>query len=277
MTGVKVGYIGVGNIGGPMALRMLDKGIDLTVCDRRHEALAPFVERGAGVAGSPKELADVCEIILSSMPSIDASQQVALGEQGVIHGSAVKVHVETSTIGSVVSQKITAGLRERGIGFVDAPVSGGPEGARAGTLAIMASGLEEDYERVRPVLETLAASLFYFGPKPGTSQLAKLLNNHISAAGRLAVLEALAMGIKAGLDPKILNDVFMAGSARNSTTEKVPRAILSGRFRSNGPAHAGPEGRGAAAGRGRALPGAAVAGPAHPGGLPRSRGGGLPA
>jgi 3-hydroxyisobutyrate dehydrogenase-like beta-hydroxyacid dehydrogenase len=236
MDPLKVGLIGAGNMGQPMAHRMLDQGIDLAVCDRNPAALAPLRERGATIADTPLELANRCQIVIASMPSREASLAVALGEQGVAEGSALRVYVETSTLGSGTIDKIAQGLRERGIGIIDAPVSGGPPGARAGTLAVLASGAQSDFDAARATLEVLAGNLIYLGAKPGISQVAKIINNHVSAAGRMAVFEGLAMGVKAGLDPKILNDVLNAGSGRNyTTTHKVPAAILSGTFKYNGP------------------------------------------
>jgi 3-hydroxyisobutyrate dehydrogenase-like beta-hydroxyacid dehydrogenase len=236
MAGLKVGLIGLGNMGQPMALRMLDEGVDLTVCDRNPAALAPLRERGASVAANPLELANICEVIIASLPSREASRAVALGEHGVVGGTVLRVYVETSTVGSGTIETIGNALRERGIGMIDAPVSGGPPGARAGTLAVLASGSEEDFAFARPALEVLAGNLLYLGAKPGISQVAKVINNHVSAAGRMAVFEGLAMGVRAGLDPKILNDVLNAGSGRNyTTTHKVPAAILTGAFKYNGP------------------------------------------
>lgn len=236
MAGLKVGLIGAGNMGQPMALHMLDEGVDLTVCDLNAAAIAPLVERGARVAATPLELANTCEVIIASMPSRAASLAVALGDQGVVHGSALRVYVETSTLGSGTIEAIANGLNAKDIGLIDAPVSGGPPGARAGTLAVLASGAVDAFEFVSSTLEILAGKLIYLGAKPGISQVAKIINNHVSAAGRMAVFEGLAMGVKAGLDPKILNDVLNAGSGRNyTTTHKVPAAILTGTFKYNGP------------------------------------------
>jgi 3-hydroxyisobutyrate dehydrogenase-like beta-hydroxyacid dehydrogenase len=133
-------------------------------------------------------------------------------------------------------RKLAAELGNRSIGFLDAPISGGPPGARAGTLAVLVSGARDAYERARAALDMIAANVFYLGEQAGTSQIVKLINNHVSAAGRLAVLEGLAMGVKAGIDPKMLNDVFNASSGRNyTTTDKVPAAILTGTYAFNGP------------------------------------------
>lgn len=235
-TSDRIGIIGTGNMGAPMALRLLDLGARLAVCDRNPQATAPLIARGATEAATPKELADQVDIILASMPSHDASIEVALGAQGIIHGGKAKVYIETSTLGSAAMQDIASALAARHIGFLDAPVSGGPPGARDGSLAALVSGAKDVFERSRAVLDGIAANVFYLGEKPGTSQIAKLINNHISAAGRLAVLEGLAMGVKAGIDPKTLNDVLNASSGRNyTTTDKVPAAILTGTYKFNGP------------------------------------------
>jgi 3-hydroxyisobutyrate dehydrogenase-like beta-hydroxyacid dehydrogenase len=236
MNALIVGLIGVGNMGQPMALRLLEQGIELAVCDRNPQALEPLVALGAQVCADPRALADRCEVVIASMPSREASLAVALGERGVIGGSALRVYVETSTLGSAIIDRIANELRNKGIGLIDAPVSGGPPGARAGTLAVLASGAQDDFDVARPVLALIAGKLIYLGAKPGISQVAKVINNHISAAGRMAVFEGLAMGVKAGIDPGILNDVLNAGSGQNyTTTHKVPAAILSGTFKYNGP------------------------------------------
>ena len=127
-------------------------------------------------------------------------------------------------------------MTARNIGFLDGPISGGPPGARAGTLSILVSGAQDTFEQSRSTLDKIASKVFYLGEQPGTSQIVKLINNHVSAAGRLAVLEGLAMGVKAGIDPKTLNDVLNASSGRNyTTTDKVPAAILTGTYKFNGP------------------------------------------
>jgi 3-hydroxyisobutyrate dehydrogenase-like beta-hydroxyacid dehydrogenase len=232
----RIGFIGTGNMGAPMALRLLDLGAKLTVCDTNPQAVAPLVARGAAVASSPRDLADKVDIILASMPSRDASIEVAFGEQGVVHGRRVEVYVDTSTLGSSTMRHIASEMTARNIGFLDAPISGGPPGARAGTLSILVSGVRDTFEQSRAVLDMIASKVFYLGEQPGTSQIVKLINNHVSAAGRLAVLEGLALGVKAGIDLKTLNDVLNASSGRNyTTTDKVPAAILSGTYKFNGP------------------------------------------
>jgi len=236
MISDRIGVVGTGNMGAPMVLRLLDRGVSPLVCDRNPAALAPLVAAGATACPSPRAIAEEADIVLASLPSPEASVDVALGEHGVVHGRRIKVYVETSTLGTDVVRRIAAGFAARGIGFLDAPVSGGPPGARSGGLSALVSGATEAFERARAVLDLIAAKVFHLGAQPGTSQIAKLINNHVSAAGRLAVLEGLAMGVKAGIDPKTLNDVFNASSGRNyTTTDKVPAAILTGTYRFNGP------------------------------------------
>lgn len=236
MSERRVGLIGVGNMGLPMAQRMLDCGVQPVVFDRNPQAYVVLAQQGVRAAATPREMADECEIIVTSMPSREASLEVATGEHGVAGGRALRVYVETSTLGSETVERIADPLRAHGIGMLDAPVSGGPPGARAGSLALLVSGAQADFDLARPLLDILGTKVFFLGAKPGISQVAKLINNHVSAAGRVAVFEGLAMGIKAGIDPKTLNDVFNAGSARNyTTTDKVPAAILTGLFKFNGP------------------------------------------
>jgi len=235
MNDTRVGMIGLGNMGGAMARRMLEMGASLTVFDRNDETLAAFRQAGADVAGSPREVADRCQIVLSCLPSPEASIEVATGELGVAQGQAIEVYVETSTIGRATIELIAERLQQRRVGFVDCPISGGPRRALLGTLALIASGAEPHYARAKPALDLIGEG-FYLGARPGISQVAKLINNYISAAGRVAVFEGLAMGIKAGIDIKMLNEVLNAGTARNDTTvHKVPAAILSGTYKYGGP------------------------------------------
>lgn len=235
MNEIRVGMIGVGNMGGAMARRMLEMGAKVTVFDRNSDALSAIEQAGASVAVSPRDVADQCPIVIACLPSPETSIDVAVGEQGVVQGKAVEVYIETSTIGRTPIELVAKRLQAQDIGFLDCPVSGGPRRARSGTLALILSGAESHCATAKAALELLGSS-FYLGATPGVSQIAKLINNHISAAGRVAVFEGLAMGIKAGIDPKMLNDILNAGTARNDTTKhKVPAAIFSGTFKYGAP------------------------------------------
>jgi 3-hydroxyisobutyrate dehydrogenase-like beta-hydroxyacid dehydrogenase len=234
MTTGPLGFIGLGSMGAAIADRFLTCDLPLVVCDLQPDNVAPFVEAGAEVAVSPREVADRAQVVFSCLPTTDACRDVALGSDGVRYGTAVEVYVDTSTIGTTTAREIASGFRDE-IGFVDAPVSGGPSGARAGTLSAMVSGAKEHFERALPYLSIMAKNVFHLGEQPGQAQIAKLINNHLSSAGRLAAFEGLVLALKAGIDPGTLIDVINVSSGRNyTTTHKIPEAILSGSFEYNG-------------------------------------------
>jgi 3-hydroxyisobutyrate dehydrogenase-like beta-hydroxyacid dehydrogenase len=225
-----LGFVGVGRMGGPMASRLLDAGYTLCVFDTNADAVKPLVARGARAAGSPAEVASAARIVLMSLPTPNIVQVVALGEHGLGHGSAVNVVVDLSTSGPSMANTVSRGLADHGITLVDSPVSGGVAGAVAGTLAVMVSCPKASYAEVEPILKTFG-KLFYTGEKSGLAQTAKLANNLLAAAALVVSSEALAMGVKAGLDAKVLIDIINAGSGRNSATQdKFPRSILPGTF-----------------------------------------------
>jgi 3-hydroxyisobutyrate dehydrogenase-like beta-hydroxyacid dehydrogenase len=231
MTGQMLGFVGVGRMGGPMAARLLDAGYRLCVYDVSAEAAAPLVARGAQLAASPAEVASAADIVLVSLPTPDVVRQVALGGNGgIINGSRVRLMIDLSTTGPGVAGEVAAQLAERRIGWVDAPVSGGVTGAKAGTLAVMVSCPKPALQEVEPILKVFGR-LFHTGEKPGLAQSAKLANNLLAATALAATSEVMAMGVKAGLDARILIDIINASSGRNSATQdKFPRAVLPGTF-----------------------------------------------
>jgi 3-hydroxyisobutyrate dehydrogenase-like beta-hydroxyacid dehydrogenase len=226
----RLGFIGVGRMGSHMTSRLLDAGYALTVFDTSTEATKPAAARGATVAKSPAAVASEAEIVLMCLPMPDIVRSVAIGEQGVLHGSKVRTLVDLSTTGPTVAGIVARELATRNITLVDSPVSGGVAGAKAGTLAVMVSCPKAAYAGVEPILKTFGR-LFYTGDKPGLAQVAKLGNNLLAAAAMVLSSEALAMGVKAGLDPQVMIDIINAGSGRNSATQdKFPRSILPGTF-----------------------------------------------
>ena len=226
-----LGFVGVGRMGGPMAHRLLDAGYRLCVYDVSEEATQPFVARGAERAASPADVASQAEIVLISLPTPDIVRDVALGGNGgLINGSKVRRVVDLSTTGPGVATEVASKLAERKIGWVDAPVSGGVTGAKAGTLAVMVSCPTATYQQMEPMLKVFG-KLFHAGEKPGLAQSAKLANNLLAAAALVATSEVMAMGVKAGLDAKVLIDIINASSGRNSATQdKFPRAVLPRTF-----------------------------------------------
>jgi 3-hydroxyisobutyrate dehydrogenase-like beta-hydroxyacid dehydrogenase len=230
MAGELLGFIGIGRMGGPMASRLLEAGHALCVYDKDPKATAALAARGVKIANSPAEVASSAEIVLMSLPTPDIVKVVALGEDGVAHGKAVNTLIDLSTTGPGAAAIVARGLSERNITFVDAPVSGGIRGAVAGTLAVMVSCPKDGYGKVEPILKNFG-KLFYTGEKPGLAQTAKLVNNLLAAAALVISSEGMAMGVKAGLDPKILLDIINVSSGRNSATQdKFPRAVLPGTF-----------------------------------------------
>jgi 3-hydroxyisobutyrate dehydrogenase-like beta-hydroxyacid dehydrogenase len=231
MAGEVLGFVGVGRMGGPMVSRLLDAGYTLCVYDKDPNATAPLAARGVKIAKSPAEVASSAEIVLMSLPTPDIVKAVALGENGIGHGNRVATLIDLSTTGPGAATIVAKGLGERKITFVDAPVSGGIAGAKNGTLAVMVSCPKDTYAaKVEPILKHFG-KLFYTGEKPGLAQTAKLVNNLLAAAALVISSEGMAMGVKAGLDPKILLDIINVSSGRNSATQdKFPRSVLPGTF-----------------------------------------------
>jgi 3-hydroxyisobutyrate dehydrogenase-like beta-hydroxyacid dehydrogenase len=227
---VEIGFIGLGNMGFPMARRLIQGNHRVVAFDTRSEALDRAVALGAHAASSPKEVADRAETVLASLPSPTASLEVATGRTGVIEGSRVKRYVDLSTIGSRTAVQIHDRLAERNIVAIDSPVSGGVSGAEKGTLAVMVSGPRNEFDVIRTALEAIGRP-FYIGEKPGSAQTMKLANNILAANVLVATSEVVVMGVKSGLDPAVMIEVLNAGSGGTSASrDKFPRAILPRTF-----------------------------------------------
>ncbi|HET9360329.1 MAG TPA: NAD(P)-dependent oxidoreductase [Vicinamibacterales bacterium] len=225
-----LGFVGVGRMGGPMAGRLLDAGHELCVFDTNPAVVAPLSARGAKSAASADEVASAADIVFMSLPTPPIVQAVCLGERGILKGTRVRTLVDLSTTGPTVAGVIAKVAAERGVAWVDSPVSGGVAGAMKGTLAVMVSCRKDAFPIVDPVLKTFGKT-FYVGEKPGLAQIAKLANNLLAAAAIVLSSEAVVMGVKAGLDARTLIDIINAGSGRNSATQdKFPRAILTRTF-----------------------------------------------
>jgi 3-hydroxyisobutyrate dehydrogenase-like beta-hydroxyacid dehydrogenase len=217
-------------MGFPMAGRLIEAGHDVVAFDSRPAAVAELVELGASAGSSPKDVGDRAEIVMASLPSLEASLAVATGTGGVIEGSVVKRFVDFSTVGSATASEIHDRLRQRNIVAIDSPVSGGVAGAEKGTLALMVSCPRDDFNTLTPLLESIGRP-FYVGDKPGSGQTMKLVNNMLAATCLIATCEAVVMGVKAGLDPQVMIDVLNAGSGgTNASRDKFPRSILPRTF-----------------------------------------------
>jgi len=228
--GEELGFVGLGNMGGPMAGRLIDAGHRLAVYDIRGEAMVPLVARGAVRMNASSAVADASDIVFFSLPEPKDVEGEALGTAGVAAGRRAKVFVDLSTTGPRTTARVVAGLSERGIATIDAPVSGGVAGAKKGTLAVMASGPHSLIERVRPLL-AIFGKVFHVGERPGMGQAMKLCNNILSATSMAVTAEAMVMGVKAGLDPALMLEVINSGTGRNTATEtKFPNEVITRRF-----------------------------------------------
>ncbi|MGZ4584582.1 MAG: NAD(P)-dependent oxidoreductase [Mycobacterium sp.] len=227
---MEVGFIGLGNMGFPMARRLIQESHDVVAFDTRGAALERIVALGARPASSPKEVADRTETVMASLPTPLASLEVAAGAAGVIEGARIKRYVDLSTVGSRTAMQIHDRLAERDIVAIDSPVSGGVGGAEKGALAVMVSGPRDEFDVVRTALEAIGRP-FYVGDKPGSAQTMKLANNILAANVLAATAEVVVMGVKAGLDPGVMIEVLNAGSgATSASRDKFPRAILPRTF-----------------------------------------------
>jgi 3-hydroxyisobutyrate dehydrogenase-like beta-hydroxyacid dehydrogenase len=211
-----------------MSQRLIDAGHAVSVFDANAEATAALKKAGATVASSPDDIGNSADIVFVSLPTPAIVQSVVL--DGIGRGSRAKIIVDLSTSGPGMAGRVSTALKERGIAWIDAPVSGGIAGAKGGTLAVMASGPRATFDVVEPLLKNFG-KVFYVGEKAGLAQVAKLANNLLAAAALVVSSEALAMGVKAGLDPKVMLDIINASSGRNSATQdKFPRAVLPRTF-----------------------------------------------
>jgi 3-hydroxyisobutyrate dehydrogenase-like beta-hydroxyacid dehydrogenase len=232
----KIGFIGCGHMGGAMAARLIGKGHSLVVMDRNPGVLEPLAARGAEVVSTARAIADVAEVVFACLPSREASLAVAFGTDGVAGGKAVKIYVESSTLGQPTIDLIVNSLAQADIAVADMPVSGGPKWAAEGQLTAILAAAPAVREALDPILSDLAKKVFVVGDKPGLAQVAKLVNNVISIAGMVVASEAIVMGVKGGVDAALLLDVINSSTGRNSATvDKFPRSVLTRTFDYGGP------------------------------------------
>ena len=230
MSQQTIGFVGVGRMGGRMARRLIDAGYSLVICDGSDAAVAPLVELGARRVDSAAAVASEAEIVLASLPTPPIVETVALGPKGIAEGTRVKIFVDMSTTGATYAKRVAEGLAAKGIQAVDAPVSGGIAGAAKGTVAVMVACSDETFDKLKPVLDNIG-KVFHVGRQPGQGQTMKLLNNLLSATAMAISSEAVVMGVKAGLDPKMIIDVINSGSGRNTATQdKIPRCVIPRTF-----------------------------------------------
>ena len=230
----KIGFVGLGNIGKPMAMTLMGKVGPIAVFDIDSARIAAVVEAGAKGAASLADIARGATLILLSLPTSTEVEKVVLGAGGLASAAARGTLIVDLTSGNPPrSQAIAASLAEKGIRYIDAGVSGGVGGAAAGTLGIMIGGADEDVARARPALEAIGKTLVHLGPV-GAGHLTKSLNNLLLASNMVAASEALALAVKAGLDAGKVIAAINGSSGRSWVSEhRFPKFVLKGQYTSN--------------------------------------------
>lgn len=228
---MKIGFIGIGNMGAPMSANLLKAGHELTVYDKREEAMEEPVRLGAKAARSPREVAHASDVVMTSLPTQKALEDVVMGRDGVLEGAMRGcVLIDTSTVSPSTIKRIAAIARERGVEVLDAPVSGGVAGARAATLTVMVGGDKGVFERCQEVLSVIGKNVYHVGDV-GSGNAVKLVNNLMSLVSVLALSEGMVLGTKAGVDPETLHRVIKVSTGSSYALEvKLPNLISKGKF-----------------------------------------------
>ena len=216
---MKIGFIGLGGIGKPMAINIAKSGFDLTVTDLREQPLNELAHYGARVAASAKEVSEISDLVLASLPSDLVSEEVALGSNGVLAGAkSGDIYVELSTISPGLVHTIAKKASDKGVAVLDAPVSGGLDQRLDGTLSIMVGGEAKPLSKAMPVFKTFGDKIFHAGGS-GAGDSVKLVNNMLAGINMVATMEALVLGVKAGLSVETLKEVIGASSGANKVFE----------------------------------------------------------
>ena len=217
---MKIAFIGLGNMGGPMAMNLLKAGHDVSGFDLSEAACKKFAADGLKIATSAAATLDGAEVVISMLPASQHVESLYLGDDGLLARIAAgTLVIDSSTIAAASSRKVADAAAKRGIAVLDAPVSGGTGGAIAGTLTFMVGGSTQDLERARPLLEKMGANIFHAGDA-GAGQTAKICNNMLLGILMIGTSEALALGVANGLDPKVLSEIMRRSSGGNWALEK---------------------------------------------------------
>ena len=227
---VSVGFIGVGNMGNPMAGNVLKAPFPMTVFDTNPKAMENLVAAGARRAGSAREVVDQSEIVLTCLPASAEVEAIYLEPGGLVERARPgTILIDLSSVLPSTPRKIEPRARARGVHFLEAPVSGGVTGARAATLAIMVGGDAESLARAQPVLRAIGPNIFHVGPV-GAGNTMKAINNMMACVNTVAMMEGLVLGVKAGLDPMTIYEVVKASSGGSKALERIPRGLIPRNF-----------------------------------------------
>jgi len=225
-----VGFIGIGAMGEPMALNLIKAGYQLTVYARRAEAAAALVKAGAALAATPAEVARASDIVVTMVTTAADCEQVTLGAQGIIEGAAAgAVVIDMATISPLAARRIAEALAARGIEHIDAPVSGGPMGARDGTLSIMAGGADAVFARVKPLFEAMGKTILHMGDH-GAGQVTKACNQLSLTVTLQGVAEAMNLAARCGVDPAKVREAMLGGFAASRVLELFGKRMVERDF-----------------------------------------------
>jgi 2-hydroxymethylglutarate dehydrogenase len=225
-----VGFIGVGNMGNPMASNVLKAGFPMIVYDRNPQAMENLLQAGAQRAASAREVVEGSEIVLTSLPASPDVEAVYLEPGGLVDSAKPgTMLIDLSSVLPSTPRKIEPRAQARGVHFLEAPVSGGVSGARAATLAIMVGGDPETLTRAQPVLRAIGPNIFHVGPV-GAGNTVKAINNMMASVNALAMMEGVALGVKAGLDPMTIYEVVKASSGGSKALERIPNSLIPRQF-----------------------------------------------
>jgi 2-hydroxy-3-oxopropionate reductase len=230
MANLKIGYIGLGIMGRPMVVNLRRAGYPVWVWARRPESMEPVMEEGAQPCESPREVATLADVTFTNVSDTPDVVQVILGEQGIVQGAkAGSVVVDMSTISPSTSRRIASELAEQGVYLLDAPVSGGEQGAISGTLSIMVGGAEEAFQRVLPLFQVLGQNIVHVGGY-GAGQVAKACNQVLIAQTIAAVGEAFVLAKASGVDPAKVREALLGGFAGSRVLEAHGQRMLEGNY-----------------------------------------------
>ena len=227
---MKIGFIGIGQMGKHMSRRILEAGYDLTVHDLQKKVAAPLLAKGARWADTPEEMAKSCRVVISSLPSPKSTEEVVYGKNGLNQGwKEGDIYVDMSTNSPSLMRKIAKDARRKGVAVLDAPVSGGTKGAEAGTLTIMVGGDKAAFKKINKLLLTMGQKIVHVGDA-GCGNAAKLVNNLISLASNSISAEGFVLGVKAGIDPQTLLEIISTSTGDNWCARQYPRTTFQGNF-----------------------------------------------
>ena len=227
----KIGFIGLGAMGGPMAKNLVKKGFSLTVFDIVAERMEPLKAAGAEAAASCKEVAEKCPVIITILPASIHVREAVLGKRGVAEGiQRGSVLIDMSTIDPLTTMDIAKILKEKGAEMLDAPVARAAPGAAAGTRVIFTGGKKEVFERHRPILAAMGTDIYHVGDI-GSGEVVKIVNNLMVAVTTCALAEAMVLGVKAGVKPDILFEALSSGSGNSFVLQNhYKNNVMKGKF-----------------------------------------------